>query len=117
MAKEIVVVSQGQEDSLFSCLRNLGYSFANPASGEVSGWTADGERKEFDDVESAVAAFRTGAGIQLWKSDDEDLFVLRDLEAKAIRVWLDGFSAPEANEIFEGLREHDIVFEIDYDVP
>jgi hypothetical protein len=116
MAKEIVVVPESQEEALFSCLRDLGFSVGTPASGDESGWTEAGERRVSLNMESILAGmFRLGAGLQLWKSDREDLFLVRDPEGKTIRASLDGYSAAEANEILKGLTSHGIVFEIDYE--
>jgi hypothetical protein len=116
MAKETVVVPESQEEALFSCLRDLGFSVGTPASVDGSGWTEAGERRVFLTMESILPAMdRLRAGLKLWKSDRRDLFLVRDPEEKTIRASLDGYSAAEANEILKGLTSHGIVFEIDYE--
>lgn len=114
MAKEIVVVPQAQEESLFSSLLELGFTFVNPASEEISGWSEE-DREVFRNIDAALEAFRRGVGIQLWRSAGNDLYLARDFEEGTIRVWLDGWSSEEAAEIMGGLSRHGIVFEIDRD--
>lgn len=114
MAKEILMVPQAQEEPLFSSLSELGFTFVNPASEEISGWTEDG-RRVFRDIEATLDAFRMGVGIQVWKDAGNDLYIARDLEEERIRVWLDGWSAEEAAGIMSHLSERGIVFEIDRD--
>ncbi|MEK7949403.1 hypothetical protein [Luteolibacter soli] len=114
MAKEIVVVPQGQEESLFSSLLELGFTFVNPASEEISGWSEEG-RQVFLDIDAGLDAFRIGVGIQVWRGAGNDLNLVRDFEEETIRVWLDGWSAEESAEIMSHLSGSGIVFEIDYD--
>jgi hypothetical protein len=116
MPKEVVVVPAVQEEALLSCIGDLGFFVGKSAPRGRSGWTAAGERRVFLEMESILPAMeRLRAGLRLWKSDRDDLLLVRDPEKKTIRVCLDGYSAEAANEILEGMKRHDIVFEIDHE--
>jgi hypothetical protein len=115
MAKEIAVLSATEEQRAIACLLEIGFSFANPASGEVSGWSASADRVVFRDSQDALEAFHRGTGIQLWKSAGDDLFLSHTPEDGTIRVYFDGYTEKEARAVQDSLARCGVGFAVEYE--
>lgn len=103
MTKEIAHLPATRCAQLLEVLRSLGWEFEHPVSGEITGWSNQGEEIILISPEEAIAfvAAGVGHGIQLWAAPEKDLFVSC---GEMLQIYFDGFSAEESASLQAALR-------------
>lgn len=111
MTKEIARVPCSEVGQLIAVIEKLGYCIFHPATGEVSGWSSEGEREMFSSKEDGINYLMSGQSIQFWNATD-DLFL--SFSDNSIDVYFDGYTDEEAKKLMAAFSAAGVNFEIDY---
>lgn len=114
MTKEIARLRPERCAQLLKVLRSLGWEFEHPVSGEITGWSNQGEEIILNSPEEAIAfvAAGIGHGIQLWAAPGKDLFLSC---GEMLQIYFDGFSAEESASLQAALRIAGLELDVGWD--
>jgi hypothetical protein len=110
MNEDLALFTRGTTSSLLETLRRSGYAIANPATGEVRGWNSEGEMVLLASEDEGVEFLRSENGLQLWRSDSEDLFVSIIMDRPCVSF--DGMNDSEIAALIGALHSTGLQFEL-----
>lgn len=88
-----------------------GYTWQNPGSGEISIFNGQGDRLVVASVEAALEEFESGALLQLWLSESDDLAIGH--AENRVRLYFDGLKACQVARCLEALRSQGVGYRVD----
>lgn len=116
MTKNVAIFRQSANTEsaiteLLNALAACGYGLEQPGTSAILGWDTQGDRSVLDSAERAVAFLHDErGGIQLWRSETDDLFVSH-LEGH-LCLSFDGFTEAAETSLVLALRERNLLFEV-----
>ena len=106
----LVADIDAKPEAVASALTAYGLSWENPGSGEISVWTAQGDRLVVPHAGAALTEFGGGSVMQLWLGENDDL-AIGNVDGH-IRLYFDGLSAHDVARCLAGLECQSLIYRV-----